>query len=110
MKEPVALSVGNVFHALAEPVRRQLVEMLADEGPKTATELARLYPITRQGILKHLHVLQEADLVRVRRHGRDKRYELSPQPLAEVANWTERVGTRLEERLHRLKDMLENET
>lgn len=102
------MSVELVFNALGEPIRRQLLETLSVQGPKTATELARSYPITRQGILKHLHVLQQAGLVSVRQHGRDKRYELSPEPLGEISHWAEAIGGRWEDRMQRLKGMMEN--
>lgn len=102
------MSVAPVFSALGEPLRRQLLETIAAQGPLTATELARLYPITRQGILKHLQVLQQAGLLTVSQYGRDKRYELSPEPLGELADWTREIGSKWEGRLQRLKHMLEN--
>lgn len=99
----------SVFAALADPVRRSLLENLARQSPKTATQLAHEYPITRQGILKHLTVLEDARLVAVRQQGREKRYTFSPEPLSELEQWIQEVGALWDERLLRLKQFLEAE-
>lgn len=96
-----------VFVALADPTRRSLVGHLAGQSPKTATQLAAVYPITRQGILKHLAVLEQAGLVRVEQAGREKRYSLTPAPLADVAAWVAEIGALWDARLLRLKALVE---
>ena len=98
-----------LFAALADPMRRSLIANLAKKSPKTATQLATEYPITRQGILKHLTILQQAGLVRVSQAGRDKRYFLRPEPLSEVERWVEEIGALWDRRLLRLKTMIESE-
>jgi len=98
-----------IFTALADPIRRSLLANLAENSPKTATQLAQEYPITRQGILKHLHILQEAGLVAVHQQGREKRYTLTPEPLSELEQWIQDISARWDERLLRLKALLENE-
>lgn len=98
-----------IFAALADPVRRSLLLTLADASPKTATQLAREFPITRQGILKHLTVLEAAGLVTVQQAGREKRYTLTPEPLDELAQWLRELSSRWDERLLRLKTWLEAE-
>lgn len=98
-----------IFAALADPTRRDLVSHLASHSPKTATQLAAVYPITRQGILKHLAVLEEAGLVRVQQAGREKRYSLTPEPLADVAAWVAEIGAIWDARLLRLKALVEGE-
>lgn len=100
------MSAERIFNALGEPIRRKLLETLAEHTPKTATELAAYFPITRQGILKHLNVLQAAGLVSVQQEGRDKRYSLPPNSLGEMEKWIETLGDRTEKRLLRLRDML----
>lgn len=99
----------RVFAALADPMRRKLLANLAENSPKTATQLAREYPITRQGILKHLDILEEAGLVAVTHQGREKRYTLTPEPLSEIEQWIETISARWDERLLRLKTFLEND-
>jgi predicted ArsR family transcriptional regulator len=82
---------------------------LAENSPKTATQLAREYPITRQGILKHLTILEAAGLVAVHQKGREKRYTLTPEPLGKLEQWIKAIGAKWDERLLRLKTMIEQE-
>ena len=98
-----------LFVALADPMRRSLLVNLAEHSPRTATQLAEDYPITRQGILKHLTILEDAGLVAVHQAGREKRYTLTPEPLEELDQWIEDIGAKWDERLLRLKTWLENE-
>ncbi|KAB8145823.1 winged helix-turn-helix transcriptional regulator [Chloroflexia bacterium SDU3-3] len=99
----------SVFEALADPMRRRLLLNLAEYSPKTATQLAQEYPITRQGILKHLTVLEHAGLVAVHQAGREKRYTLTPEPLGELERWVSAVGATWDARLLRLKAWVERE-
>ncbi len=98
-----------IFAALADPMRRKLLVSLAQHSPKTATQMAQEYPITRQGILKHLNILEDAGLVAVHKMGREKRYVLTPAPLNELDQWIKALNTTWDERLNRLKNFLENE-
>ena len=98
-----------IFAALADLMRRSLLMNLAENSPKTATELAAEYPITRQGILKHLHILAVAGLVVVQKRGRDQRYTLTPEPLGELDHFVKEVSARWDERLLRLKGSLERD-
>jgi len=99
----------RVFAALADPMRRKLLANLAENSPKTATQLSKEFPITRQGILKHLDILEAAGLVAVSQQGREKRYHLTPEPLGEIEQWIQNISARWDERLLRLKHFLENE-
>jgi DNA-binding transcriptional ArsR family regulator len=103
------LTDATIFTALADPMRRDLVINLAENSPRTATQLAADYPITRQGILKHLHILETAGLVAVHQKGREKRYTLTPEPLSELDQWIKDIGAKWDERLLRLKTFLETE-
>jgi DNA-binding transcriptional ArsR family regulator len=100
---------ARIFAALADPTRRDLLVNLAENSPKTATQLAEEYPITRQGILKHLHILEDAGLVAVNQKGREKRYTLTPEPLSDIDEWIKKISATWDERLRRLKTLLENE-
>lgn len=95
--------VGPVFSALADPNRRYVLEALAGRETATATELAAELPVTRQAVTKHLTALSSAGLVRASRSGRETRYRLTPEPLAEAMSWMERVGAEWEERLSALR-------
>lgn len=96
----------DVFSALGDPTRRQLVSWLALR-PATATELARRLPITRQAVAKHLDVLDGARLIARTRDGREVRYSLDPERLAGAERWLAAVSSRWESRLQRLKRQLE---
>ena len=98
-----------VFTALADATRRDLLTKLAQDSPRTATQLAKEYPITRQGIMKHLDLLAQAGLVQAQSAGREKRYTFTPQPLSEVNDWIAALNNLWAERLQRLKDFIEND-
>lgn len=99
----------RVFTALADTTRRQLLITLAEASPRTATQLAKGFKITRQGVLKHLDVLEEAGLVHVQPKGREKRYSLTLEPLQDVNDWIKAIGATWEARLQRLKDFVESD-
>lgn len=96
----------RVFAALADSRRRGILERLAADGEKTATELAQELPITRQGVTKHLKILVDAELVTMRQEGRDKRYALTPQALVETVKWMETITAVWDQRLQNLYDYL----
>jgi DNA-binding transcriptional ArsR family regulator len=91
--------VDAVFSALADGRRRFVIELLAERGSATATELAGELPVTRQAVVKHLASLGAAGLVSVTRQGREARYRLTPEPLVGAVAWIERVGAQWDERL-----------
>jgi DNA-binding transcriptional ArsR family regulator len=99
----------TIFTALADPTRRQLLLDLAKDSPKTATQLAKEYPISRPGLIKHLNILEEAGLVKIDQKGRDKRYVLTPEPLSELEIWLQEINHIWGSKLARLKALLENE-
>ncbi|HET6529653.1 MAG TPA: helix-turn-helix transcriptional regulator [Actinoplanes sp.] len=70
-----------VFKALADPSRRLLLDLLFRRDGRTLTELESELPMTRFGVAKHLKVLEEANLVVVRRSGREKLHFLNPVPI-----------------------------
>ena len=75
-----------VFKALSDPTRRQLLDTLRDRGGLTLTELEQGLGMTRFGVMKHLRVLEEANLVVTRREGRFKYHYLNALPIQEVAD------------------------
>jgi DNA-binding transcriptional ArsR family regulator len=79
--------LDELFAALADPTRRALLERLVHDGPRTATELARHFPMTRQAIVKHLAALADAGLATAERDGREVRYRATTEPLAQVVDW-----------------------
>lgn len=99
---------AEVFAALADPTRRDVIRMLSREGETTASRLAEDLPVSRQAIAKHLEALEDAGLVASERVGREHRYRLTPAPMAEAVSWMASVGSEWDERLRRLRTHLEN--
>ncbi len=82
-----------VFVALADGTRRRVLELLAAEGPSTATQLSGQFPVTRQAIAKHLHVLAEAGLAASERQGRELQWSPTPRALRPAVAWmTSQLG------------------
>ncbi len=73
--------VDEVFRALADPTRRSLLDELFRQDGQTLGALAERFVMTRFGVMKHLKVLEEADLVVTRRQGREKLHFLNPVPI-----------------------------
>jgi DNA-binding transcriptional ArsR family regulator len=96
----------DVFSALGDPTRRQLVSWLAVR-PATATELARRLPISRQAVTKHLDVLDAARLIARERAGREVRYSLEAEGLEGASAWLAAVSARWEARLEKLRRYVE---
>ena len=91
---------------MSDPTRRLVIEKLSQGGTTTATQLAEGLPISRQGISKHLKILEEAELVTARQQGRERLYSLSPQPLTEAVGWVTAVNERWSKRLRALEAYL----
>lgn len=75
-----------VFKALADPTRRQLLDNLHAKNGQTLFELCEEMDMTRQGLSKHLAILEEANLIVTRRRGREKEHYLNPAPIFEIAD------------------------
>ncbi|GAB3163297.1 ArsR/SmtB family transcription factor [Microbispora hainanensis] len=78
--------MSATFDVLAEPARRRILDLLL-ERPRLVGELTERLGLTQPGTSKHLKVLREAGLVRVRRDAQRRWYELCPEPLAEIDAW-----------------------
>ena len=76
-----------LFHALADPTRRAVVESLSDHGESSVTELAAPFPIGLPTFLKHLRVLEDSGLVTTTKTGRTRMCRLRPRPLGDVETW-----------------------
>jgi DNA-binding transcriptional ArsR family regulator len=95
--------VEDVFVALADATRRQVLDHLAAHGEATATMLAAELPVTRQAVVKHLNVLEQAGLVVGSRAGREVRYTLRSQPLDTTARWMAGLAAEWDARLAAIK-------
>jgi DNA-binding transcriptional ArsR family regulator len=85
---------AEVFRALADPTRRRLLDALFAVDGQTVVALSTQFPeMTRFGVMKHLKVLEEANLVSTRRVGRTKLHFLNPVPIAQIAHrWIDKYA------------------
>ena len=99
-----------VFTALADPTRRHLLDLLFERDGRTLGELVAAVPtMTRFGVMKHLRVLESADLVTTRRVGREKHHYLNPVPIRRLHDrWLDKYRVRAADSLIDLKNVLEH--
>jgi len=98
----------DVYHAVADPTRRAILDRLR-RGAAPATELAAGFRMSRPAVSKHLGVLRRARLVRQRREGRRRIYQVTPAPLEAVAQWVESYRAFWHLNLLRLKRHVEGD-
>jgi DNA-binding transcriptional ArsR family regulator len=100
----------RVFKALGDPTRRLLLDRLFERDGRTLTELESGLEMTRFGVMKHLRVLEDADLVVTRRSGREKLHFLNPVPIRLIHDrWIDKYRERQVSALTDLKHELEKE-
>ncbi len=96
----------TTFEALADPTRRHILDLLR-ERPRLVGELVDLLGMSQPGVSKHLRVLREVGLVKVRQEAQRRRYEVQPEPLEEIHEWLESYRHLWEERYERLDQLLD---
>ncbi|WP_433323576.1 ArsR/SmtB family transcription factor [Spirillospora sp. CA-294931] len=101
-------SAGEVLAALADPMRRRILEALAARGEASASTLAAGLPISRQAVVKHLAVLDAAHLVESNRRGREIRFAVRPERLDATARWMSGIAADWEARLTAIKRIAES--
>jgi DNA-binding transcriptional ArsR family regulator len=99
---------ATTFEVLAEPTRRRILDLLL-ERPHPVGELVERLGSTQPGTSRHLRVLREAGLVRVRPEAQRRFYELQPEPLVEVDRWLEPYRRGWADRLDALERHLDDE-
>ena len=93
----------GTFKALADPTRRLLLDLLFQKGGRTLKEMEAEVSMTRFGVMKHLRVLEEANLLVTQRSGREKLHYLNPVPIREIHDrWIHKFNER---RLSELMDL-----
>ena len=100
----------DAFAAVADPTRREILELLRDRGVLTAGDIATNFPVSRAAVSKHLGILRKAKLVRARARGREVDYRLSAAPLADVyGGWLATFLPVMEDSLRELKRRAESD-
>jgi DNA-binding transcriptional ArsR family regulator len=102
--------MDEVFKALADPTRRELLDQLFREDGQSLGALEARLPMSRFGVMKHLKVLEEAGLVTTRKRGREKLHFLNPVPIRLIHDrWVSKFAEPWASALSQLKDDLEEE-
>lgn len=100
-------NAAPVFAALGDTTRLRVVARLCSNGPQSITRLSEGAEVTRQAITKHLHALADAGLVRDRRHGRERIWELEPARLRMAYRCLDQISEQWDAALGRLKAFVE---
>src|ERR687885_2096395 len=104
---PRAATTADAFNAIAEPRRRQILDVLAD-GERPVNDLVRALGLAQPQVSKHLRVLREVGVVDVRDEGRQRLYRLNGRALKPIHDWVKDYERFWSERFARLDDVLED--
>jgi len=99
----------DMFVALADPIRRTILEILASSGELSATALYEHFPVSPQAVSQHLKVLRETHLVEMEKRAQKRVYRLNPETLSEFEAWVTQTKQRWSERFDALDAVLERE-
>ena len=102
-----AATTTDAFNAVAEPRRRQILDLLAD-GERPVNDLVQLLGLAQPQVSKHLKVLREVGAVDVRDSGRQRLYRLNGHALKPIHDWVKAYEQTWSERFDRLDDVLED--
>lgn len=105
--EAMLTEAAPVFAALGDSTRLKVVARLSADGPLSITRLSAGAKVTRQAITKHLHVLADAGLVRDRRQGRERIWELEPGRLEMAHGYLDQISEQWDAAIGRLKAFVE---
>ena len=96
----------DAFHALAEPRRRKVVELVVRRGQLTASEISDEFDVTPQAISQHLRVLREANVLRMEKSAQRRLYTFNPRSMNQIQIWADEIARLWRGRLERLEQAL----
>lgn len=99
----------DIFYALADPTRRKILELLASRGRLSATEIYENFTVSHPAISQHLKVLREADLVKMEKHAQQRIYQINPQAVLELEDWSRQLAQLWNNRLDALAELIKVE-
>src|SRR5256712_13453732 len=99
----------RLFYALAEPRRRDIIELLASNGQLSATDISDNFTVSAPAISQHLKVLREADFVRVEKRAQQRIYRINPEAMSEIEGWGQKMTKQWNARFNVLDKILEAE-
>jgi DNA-binding transcriptional ArsR family regulator len=101
--------VMDAFHALAEPRRRRVVEILAHRGELSASQICDEFDVTPQAVSQHLRVLREANVIHMEKRAQRRLYTFNPQSTNQIEVWAADMAKLWNRRLDRIDKMLKEE-
>lgn len=101
-----AATTADAFNAVAEPRRREILDLLAG-GERPVNDLVSLLGVAQPQVSKHLRVLREVGLVEVRDQGRQRMYRLNGEPLKPIHDWVKNYERTWNERFNTLDELLD---
>lgn len=99
----------DIFTALAEPTRRNIVELLAMKGQLSASDISSKFNVSPPAISQHLKVLRDTNLVRVEKRAQQRIYKINPEKMHEIEVWIKKLTKLWDERFAALDSVLEVE-
>ena len=96
----------DVFQAIADPTRRQIINMVADK-PLNVNTIADSFDVSRQAISLHIKILIECELLKIKKQGRERICEAQLDPLNDVALWLDNYRKHFESKLDNLETYLD---
>ncbi|HSB67122.1 MAG TPA: metalloregulator ArsR/SmtB family transcription factor [Anaerolineales bacterium] len=99
----------DVFEALSDPTRRKILELLAKQGKLPASEIYANFTASPPAISQHLKILREAGLVEMEKRGQQHIYQINPQAMLEVEDWSKQLTQLWNQRLDALDELLKIE-
>ncbi|HEX4172765.1 MAG TPA: metalloregulator ArsR/SmtB family transcription factor [Acetobacteraceae bacterium] len=102
-------NTATIFAALGDSIRLAIVARLCDGGPLPTVQLKRGTDLSRQAITKHLRILEDVGLVRSKRVGRDRSWQIEARQLAKTRAYLERISAQWDARLERLRTFVEDD-
>ncbi len=96
----------DIFNALAEPTRREILLLLARRGQLSASDIYRKFDLTKPAVSQHLKVLRDSKLVRVEKKAQRRLYDLNPEKISEFEKWAKQMTRIWHERFERLDRVL----
>lgn len=99
----------DIFYALADPTRRKILQLLASQGQLSATEIYANFTASPPAISQHLKVLREARLVIMQKRAQQHLYQINPEAMLELQDWTQQLTQQWNRRLDALDELLKAE-
>lgn len=99
----------DIFYALAEPNRRRIVEILANQGELSASDICDKFDVSAPAISQHLKILREAKLVQMEKRAQQRIYQINPQAMLQLQGWATQMMQLWNQRFDALDEVLKVE-